>query len=447
MNQKTLPRLTKSAKTAWVCGIGSLAIWGFVWWVAPRRTPVLHGIDPLMALVVVTLFPLTTVGVLAACAALGQKMFDRPRSRQAIGWAVLMVVLNAGAHPWVVLQGLNWRDQRRAEEWRLKRLEEQREGGFRSSGKANVVVFAPDGLTLASAIVNDVQIWNAISGKLTAELRGHRGVVTSIAFTSDGSKLLTSSDDHTVRVWRSFPPQGALLHTFERQPDWITSVAVSRDGQSVAFGGERGTVTFGDLQTYQTRRPFFASVAAIHALAFSPSEDVLAVAGAGAVALWNSQTGEPLPELPESQGRFNCLAFTHDGQRLIAGGGEVGAGESMVLVEWNLATREKRLLPTEHTKMVVSLALSRDDGYLATSAWDNHVLIYDRTTGEQISRGKYSEPIRSVGFNPVTHSLAIAGIRSIRILHEPFPRSQNFRAADSDLTEPSTSELIPHEHR
>jgi hypothetical protein len=439
-------RQSKSAKTAWVCGIGSLALWGFVAWMAPRRTPVFHGIDPLMALVVVTLYLLATVGVLAACAALGQNVFDQPRNRRAIGIAVLAVVLNAGAHPWVAFQGLKWRNERRAEEWRVKRMAEQREGSFRNSGKANAIVFSPDGLKLASAIVNDVQIWNAVSGKLTAELRGHRGVVTSLAFTPDGSKLLTSSDDHTVRVWSWFSPQGALLHTFERQPDWVSSVAVSRDGRTVAFGGERGNVTLGDLQTYQTRRPFFAGVATIHALAFSTSEDVLAVAGEGGVALWNAQTGESLAELPESQGHIKCLAFTRDGQRLIAGGGEVGVGKQGVLVEWNLATREKRLLPTEHTKMLESLALSRDDGYLATSAWDNRVLIYDRTTGEQVSRGKYSELVCSVAFNPVTHSLAIAGIHSIRILHEPFPSNQHFPATDSTTeTKPSTVEPLPHE--
>ncbi len=445
MSPMTPPRLTRSAKAAWACGIASVAMWGLLEWLRSKRQPVLHGIDPLMALPGLILMIVATIGVFASISELCRQSLTRPLRRWSIGLAATALLLNFGAHPWLVLKVTHWLNDRRAEQWRAKVASQQREGGFQRSGKANVVVFSPDGLTLASAIVNDVQLWEVASGKLSFTLRGHRGVVTAIAFTPDGSRLLTSSDDHTARLWNV--SRGSLEHTFERQPDWISSVAVSRDGQTVAFGGERGNITLCDLRTYQTRRTFFARVATIHDLVFSPSDDVLAVAGEGAVALWNPQTGEPLPELPESVGRFNCLAFTHDGQRLIAGGGEVGVGKSVVLVEWHLATREKRSLPTEHTKMLQSLALSGDDGYLATSAWDNQVLIYDRTTGEQLSRGKYSELVRSVGFNPVTHSLAIAGIHSIRILHEPFPRSQHFRAADSEQTEPSTSEPTPHERR
>lgn len=430
MSPKTPPRLTKSAKTAWVCGIASVAMWGLWEWLSSRTKPVLHGIDPLEALLGLILMIVATVGGFASLSAFCQHCLTRPLRWWAIGLAATALLLNFGAHPWFVLKVSDWLSHRRAEQWRANVASEQREGGFQRSGKANVVAFSPDGLTLASAIVNDVQLWEVASGKLSFALRGHRGVVTAMAFTPDGSQLLTSSDDHTVRLWNV--SRGSLEHTFERQPDWVSSVAVSRDGQTVAFGGERGNVTLCDLQTYQARRSFPARVATIYALAFSPTDDVLVVAGESGIALWNSQTGELSPELPESQGRFNCLAFTHDGKRLIAGGGDVGVRKPSVLVEWNLATREKRLLPTEHSKMLQSLALSRDDGYLATSAWDNHVLIYDQTTGERVSQGKYTELIRSVGFNPVTHSLAIAGVHSIRILYEPFPRSQHFHAADSE---------------
>ncbi|MBC7821936.1 MAG: hypothetical protein IAG10_34040 [Planctomycetaceae bacterium] len=438
-------RHSKSAVTAFCCGAAAMVLWGLLWWLGSRRQAVLHGIDPLVAVPGLVLLLVATMGVLAASTALGQAFFERPRQKPAVAWALLVLVVNVGAHPWLLSKVNHWLSDRRAEQWRAKVVSEQHEGGFQRSGKANVVVFSPDGLALASAIVNDVQLWDVASGKLNFTLRGHRGVVTAIAFTPDGSKLLTSSDDHTVRLWNV--SRGSLEHTFERQADWISSVAVSLDGQTVASGGERGIVQLWDLRTHQFRRSFHARVATVHALAFSPSDDVLAVAGEAGVALWNPQTGEALAELPEAQGRFNCLAFTRDGQRLIGGGGEVGVGKSGVLVEWNLPSRKKQSLPTGHSKMLQSLSLSHDDGYLATSAWDNHVLINDLSTSQQVSRGKYSELIRSVGFNPVTHSLAIAGIHSIRILYEPFPCSQHFRAADSEQTEPSTSEKITNERR
>ncbi|HYV48629.1 MAG TPA: hypothetical protein VFA20_27405, partial [Myxococcaceae bacterium] len=63
-------------------------------------------------------------------------------------------------------------------------------------------VFSPDGLrVLTASDDNTARIWDASSGKLLAELRGHSGPVWSAVFSPDGLRVLTASKDNTAHVW------------------------------------------------------------------------------------------------------------------------------------------------------------------------------------------------------------------------------------------------------
>jgi WD40 repeat protein len=64
-------------------------------------------------------------------------------------------------------------------------------------------------------------------GALLQTLVGHTGSVNSVAFSADGDRLASASDDNTVRVWDA--KTGQPLHTLERV-GWPNRVAFSEDG-------------------------------------------------------------------------------------------------------------------------------------------------------------------------------------------------------------------------
>ena len=49
--------------------------------------------------------------------------------------------------------------------------------------------------------IGDAGIFDAGSGKLIREFSGHKGMIWSASFSPDGKKIVTASQDETVRIW------------------------------------------------------------------------------------------------------------------------------------------------------------------------------------------------------------------------------------------------------
>ena len=100
-----------------------------------------------------------------------------------------------------------------------------------------------------------MKVWDAATGQpVGAPLNGHTDEVTSVAFSPDGKRIVTGSDDKTVQVWDAATgqPVGPPLkgHT-----DAVTSVAFSPDGKRIVSGSADKTVRVWDAATGQPRRP------------------------------------------------------------------------------------------------------------------------------------------------------------------------------------------------
>lgn len=66
-------------------------------------------------------------------------------------------------------------------------------------------LFSPDSTLLLTGIGSEIYIWEIGSGQLLGELSGHAGTVTGLAISSDGTLLISISEDGTIRLW-GIPP-------------------------------------------------------------------------------------------------------------------------------------------------------------------------------------------------------------------------------------------------
>ena len=76
-----------------------------------------------------------------------------------------------------------------------------------------------------------VRIWDATTGDVRKELRGHTSWVNSAEFSPNGDRLVTASGDGTARVWST--QSGNLLFTMNAG-NWIYEAKFSPDGRSIS---------------------------------------------------------------------------------------------------------------------------------------------------------------------------------------------------------------------
>ena len=106
-----------------------------------------------------------------------------------------------------------------------------------NKSRVKSVAFSQDDSRVVSGSEdNTVRIWNATTGEVEAELKGHTDGVMSVAFSWDGSKVVSGSYDKTVRIWNA--TTGKVEAELKGHRDGVMSVAFSQDGSKVVSGAD-----------------------------------------------------------------------------------------------------------------------------------------------------------------------------------------------------------------
>ncbi|KIM79163.1 hypothetical protein PILCRDRAFT_10586, partial [Piloderma croceum F 1598] len=119
---------------------------------------------------------------------------------------------------------------------------------MQNGSPVNSVTFSQDGTRVVSGSDDKtVRIWNATTGEIEAELKGHMDWVRSVAFAQDGSRVVSGSSDKTVRIWNA--TTGEVEAELKGHTDWVTSVVFAQDGGRVVSGSHDKTVRIWNATT------------------------------------------------------------------------------------------------------------------------------------------------------------------------------------------------------
>ena len=97
-----------------------------------------------------------------------------------------------------------------------------------------------------------VRLWDADTAQLKTTLIGHTYDVRAVAYSPDGTTLVSSGEDGTLRLWDTVTEYS--ITTLSGHTGWVTSVAYSQEGGTLASGSEDGTVILWDFTLLRTQQ-------------------------------------------------------------------------------------------------------------------------------------------------------------------------------------------------
>ena len=110
-------------------------------------------------------------------------------------------------------------------------VEEDLNIGGAHSSYVESVAFSPDGSRIVSGSAdNSIKVWNVSTGICERTLNGHSRYVWSVAFSPDGSRIVSGSEDFSIKVWNV--STGTCERTLEHG-EHVVSISFSDDGSQL----------------------------------------------------------------------------------------------------------------------------------------------------------------------------------------------------------------------
>ena len=182
------------------------------------------------------------------------------------------------------------------------------------------VVFSPSGgkFIASSSWDKTICIWNVERRELAAgPLTGHKNCVEAVAYSPDGTRLVSGSGDRTLRIWNS--ETGQLLSTLDRHSNDVNSVAYSFDGSRIVSGSDDNTIIVWDAQSGEiVCGPINGHEGGV---CFSlDGKRILSGFRDNMARVWDAVTGQPLfSPFSGHTGAVESICFFPDGRRFATG--------------------------------------------------------------------------------------------------------------------------------
>jgi WD40 repeat protein/uncharacterized protein YjbI with pentapeptide repeats len=259
--------------------------------------------------------------------------------------------------------------------------------------------WSPEGKRLASGSEDaTVSVWDAAGGQCLLTLRGHQGPVDSCAWSPDGTRLSSGSGDNTVKVWDA--ADGQCLLTLRGHQGPVMSCAWSPDRMRLATCSGDNTVKVWDAADGQCLLTF--QEGSVMSCAWSPDGTRLATASALAtVRVWDAAGGQCLLTVQGHQGPVMSCAWSPAGTRLAS------ASHDDTVRVWDAVSGGCLLTLKDHQNVVMSCAWSPDGTRLATASADKTVRVWEAASGRCFLTLKgHQDSVRSCVWSPDAMRLA-----------------------------------------
>lgn len=224
--------------------------------------------------------------------------------------------------------------------------------------------------------------------------RGHGSVVDAVAFSPDGSRIVTGSRDSTAMLWDA--ESGNRIYCLSNHRGDVRSVAFSPGGSSIITGSWDKTAMIWDVESCDVIDTLSGHNSFIDAVAFSPDGSRIVTGSRDKTAIvWDAQSGVALDTLSGHRDNVTAVAFAPDGRRILT------ASSDSTAIIWDVESGDRIATLSGHNDRIISAAISPDGTRIITGSRDNTAMIWDAESGAVLDTlTGHRERVMAVAFSP-----------------------------------------------
>ncbi len=214
----------------------------------------------------------------------------------------------------------------------------------------------------------------------------HKKSVLCAAISGDSKLIASCGIDKTIKFWRT--DTAKLVSTFKSQTSFTcvdlnvdgTLLVTARDkifqGNCISLWDIKNVWTGGKPILLQSHRQGRMSIDGTGLVNFSRDGQKAAYITqlSEGVVVWNVQSGKDLLTLESRKGNLSCMAWSHDGKRMAAGGGTIKSGdmaaEEHIVNVWDGVTGQPWMEPIIIDQRISCIALDSTGRLLVVGGYE-----------------------------------------------------------------------------
>jgi WD40 repeat protein/serine/threonine protein kinase len=254
------------------------------------------------------------------------------------------------------------------------------------------IAWSPNGTQIVSASGdNTVQVWDAATGNSLYTYSGHKNPVNAVVWSHDGQYIYSASDD--VQVWQA--TNGTKQFTYPGHTQTVRTLGLSPDGKRMASGSDDSTIQIWDAATGSHFIDHNAQTG-VRALSWSPDGKHIVSTKYDQVEVWDSTTGNTLSTYNGHSGHnVNTVAWSGDGKHVASG------SDDKTVQVWDAFSLSPSYTFPGHSQPVYDVAWSPDSRRIASSGADTTVQVWNSNNGtNRIVYHGHNSPVNTVMWSP-----------------------------------------------
>jgi WD40 repeat protein len=185
--------------------------------------------------------------------------------------------------------------------------------------RADSIAFSPDGnhLLVAGRSYDFAQILNSETGETISFLTGLNAFVSAVAWSFDGSRVVTTSENGTFKVWDAM--SGNELYEHSEALSSINCASFDSTGNMIVSGNDDGDVSVWSASTGEEIINLIGHTDSVQSCHFSPDGNTILTSSYDkSVREWSTTDGNELRRF-DYDGWVLDASYSFDGEVIVAG--------------------------------------------------------------------------------------------------------------------------------